>query len=95
MERYKITWAPSALRDFKVAFDYISLDRPQAAQNWVSLVLKSIEKLARFPKIGRLIPEIGQSRYRELIVGEYRIFHEVAKKEVQIFRVLHSKRHWP
>jgi plasmid stabilization system protein ParE len=76
----------------KEAFDYISLDRPEAARNWVRQVLTGIEKLTRFSKIGRVIPEIGQSRYRELIVGEYRIFQEITAKQTRIFRILHAKR---
>ena len=54
-------------------------------------VLSSVEKLVSFPHLGRFIPEIGKSRYREIIMGEYRIFHEVREKGILIFRIFHSK----
>lgn len=93
MERTrKITWAPSAYRDFKEGFDYVAGENAPAARAWAKQILSSIEKLERFPQLGRLIPEIGKSRYREIVAGEYRIFHEVREKEILIFRILHSKR---
>ena len=86
-----LVWAPSAFADLKHAFEYIALDSPSRAYEWKSHILTSIEKLSRFPARGRIIPEIGESRYRELIVGEYRVFHEVREKEILIFHILHSK----
>ena len=88
----KIIWAPSASEDLTEAFKYIQADNPAAANQFVQNIMGQTEKLARFPKIGRVIPEIGSPRYRELIVGEYRIFHEVSKHQLTIFRVFHSKR---
>lgn len=88
----KIIWAPKALEDLKSGFDYIAVDSPRRAHNWLDHILKKIEQLRRFPKRGRLIPEIGKSRYRELVVDEYRIFHEIREKEVLIFRIFHTRR---
>ena len=87
-----ITWTPVALRDLREIFDYIAVDSRAEAKAFIERIIRSTEKLARFPKRGRTIPEIGHSRYRELIVGPYRIFHEIRKKEVFIFRVFHSRR---
>ena len=88
----KITWAPSALADLRDVYDYISLDSPDRAKRAVQDILKQTDKLSRFAKLGRTIPEIGESRYRELIVGEYRLMHEIRHGEILIFRVLHAKR---
>lgn len=88
----KIIWAPKAYEDLKESFEYISQDNPAAAKIWVNQIFSNIEKLARFPQLGRLIPEIGKSRYCEIMIGEYRIFHEVREKEILIFRIFHSKR---
>lgn len=88
----KIIWAPRALEDLKDARDFIALDNPKKAEMFVADIIDRIEKLARFEKLGRMIPEIGESRYREFIVSEYRVFHEIRDHDVLIFRVLHSKR---
>ena len=93
MERErKIIWAPRASEDLKEGFDFIAVDNTSAAQAWVSKVFAGVEKLAVFSNLGRMIPEIGQSRYRELTIGDYRIFHEVREKEILVFRIFHSKR---
>ena len=88
----KILWAPRALEDLKDAHDFIALDNPGRAEAFVLDMVDRVEKLARFEKLGRVIPEIGESRYRELIVGPYRVFHEKRDQDVLVFRVLHSKR---
>ena len=88
----KIVWSPSALADLRVHFKFIQIDSPSRAAQWVERVIRSVERLARFPRSGRIIPEIGSSRYREIIFGEYRLFYEITEREVLVFRVLHSKR---
>jgi plasmid stabilization system protein ParE len=93
--RRKIIWAPSALNDLRGIFDFVTADHPARAKTLVNRIVSSVGKLAQFPRAGRLIPEIGQSRYRELIIGEYRVFHEVREKEVFIFRVFHTRRFLP
>ena len=91
----KIVWAPSAYEDLKEAHDFIGLDNPEAARQWVGEIMHKVKRLATFPKMGRVIPEIGLSRYRELIMGGYRICHEVTAARLIIFRILHSKRLLP
>ena len=88
----KIIWAPSAYQDLKEAYAFIHQDNPRAAGKWVKTILTRVEKLAAFPKMGRLIPEIGLSKYRELLVGDYRIFHEVLPNRLIVLRVLHGSR---
>ena len=93
MERQrKIIWALAATQDLKDNFDYIAEDHPRAAQDWIKQIFSNIEKLTSFPHLGRVIPEIEKSRYREILIGEYRIFHEVREKEILVFRIFHSKR---
>lgn len=88
----KIIWAPRALGDLANIFEFIQQDKPLAAKEFVNQFIHAVEKLARHPNLGRFIPEIGKIRYRELIHGEYRIFHEIREKDILIFRILHSKR---
>ena len=88
----KITWSPAALDDLQKSFRFISTASPRRAHEWLEHLFGQVERLARFPGIGRQIPELGRKlRYRQVIVGDYRIFHEVRDKEVFIFRVLHSR----
>ena len=92
MSGRRIIWAPATIADLEEAYEFIRADSLSRADTWRDKVFQSVEKLAVFPKMGRVTPEIGQSRYRELIFGEYRLFHEVREKEIYVFRLLHSKR---
>ena len=90
----KISWAITAIAEFERAFDFIYLENPQAAINFSKQITQAIKKLPMFPQLGRLIPEIAEPRYREIIVGEYRILHEIQEHEIRIFSIFHSARNF-
>ncbi len=46
----------------------------------------SVERLADFPESGRVVPEVGVRRIRELIFGAYRVIYTV-KDKVEILTV--------
>jgi len=46
----------------------------------------SVERLADSPESGRVVPEVGVRRIRELIFGAYRVIYSV-KDEVEILTV--------
>ena len=48
--------------------------------------VRSVERLGDFPEIGRVVPEVGVRRIRELIFGAYRIIYRV-KDTVEILTV--------
>lgn len=91
----KVIWAPNALVDLKEAYDYICLDNLARAKRMAEDIIDRVEKLSRFTKLGRVIVEIGESRYRELIIGNYRIIHEIRNNIILIFRAFHAKRMFP
>ncbi|WP_417667615.1 type II toxin-antitoxin system RelE/ParE family toxin [Pseudidiomarina sp.] len=50
---------------------YIAEDNPDAAVWWVEDILSKVERLADFPESGRMVPEVGSLRIRELIFWTY------------------------
>jgi plasmid stabilization system protein ParE len=46
----------------------------------------AVERLAEFPESGRIVPEVGVQRIRELIFGAYRVMYSVRGK-VEILTV--------
>jgi toxin ParE1/3/4 len=59
---------------------YIAKDNPGAAERWVNELFDSVERLADFPESGRIVPEVGVRRIRELIFGAYRVIYSVRGK---------------
>ena len=46
----------------------------------------SVERLVDFPESGRIVPEVGVRRIREVIFGAYRVIYSV-KDKVEILTV--------
>lgn len=82
----KLEWSPLALDRVSEIARYIAKDNPAAAERWVNELFDSVKRLADFPESGRVVPEIGVHRIRELIFGAYRVIYSV-KDNVEILTV--------
>ena len=82
----KVEWSPLALDRVSDIARYIAKDNPGAAERWVNELFDSVERLADYPQSGRVVPEVGVQRIREVIFGAYRVIYSV-KDKVEIFTV--------
>lgn len=82
----QISWSPLALDRLQDIVSYIASDNPAAADDWLTDVFAAVERLADFPLSGRVVPEIGVSRIREVILGNYRIIYS-SRDHIQILTV--------
>ena len=57
-------------------------------------VIEKVRVLERFPRMGRMVPEIGDEAMRELIYRQYRIVYVVDgdDEEVEVLTIFHSSR---
>ncbi|MEA3252681.1 MAG: type II toxin-antitoxin system RelE/ParE family toxin [Pseudomonadota bacterium] len=88
----KIVWSPLALERVEDTARYIAEDNPDAAVRWVDDLFATVERLADFPISGRMVPEVGSPRIRELIFGTYRVVYSV-KDQVDILTVLRFRQY--
>lgn len=59
----------------------------------VKRLYEKVAVLKHYPKLGRVIPEMQEDQYRELIEGNYRVMYEILNEEIILIqRVLHSSR---
>jgi toxin ParE1/3/4 len=91
----KIIWSPLAIDRASEIAEYIALDKPAAANKWITTVFSKVEQLGSSPEIGRVVPEIGNEQFRELIYGNYRIIYRIEKKQVLILTIRHGKQILP
>ena len=91
----KIIWSPLAIDRATEIADYIALDKPSAAVNWINTVFSKVEQLKSSPEIGRLVPEIRNKQFRELTYGNYRIIYRIEKKQISILTIRHGKQILP
>jgi len=83
----EIIWTDSALQSLDEIADYISLYDIKAARNLVKDVFSTVELLERQPNLGKRIPELDISIYREIIVVPCRIFYRIEDKSLFIVSV--------
>ena len=55
-------------------------------------VVAHVERLAKFPESGRVVPEFGFSQLREIVHPPFRIVYRVDDDRVRVVRVWRSER---
>ena len=91
----KIIWSPLAIDRVSEIAEYIAQDKPSAAEKWINAVFSKVEQLKSSPGIGRVVPEIRNDQFRELIYGNYRIIYRIEKKQISILTIRHGKQILP
>ncbi|MBC8199459.1 MAG: type II toxin-antitoxin system RelE/ParE family toxin [Desulfobacterales bacterium] len=91
----RIIWSPLAVDRASEIADYIAQDKPSAAEKWIDTVFSKVECLKSSPEIGRIIPEINDSQFRELIYGNYRIIYRIETKQISILTIRHGRQILP
>lgn len=91
----RIIWSPLALERASEITDYIAHDKPSAAQRWIEALFAKVDQLKSSPRIGRIVPEISDNQFRELIYGNYRIIYRHEVNQISILTIRHGKQILP
>ena len=87
----RLIWTEPALVDLEIIAEYIALDKPSAAKQYVQRVFQAVERLEVFPKSGSVPKEISHLPYRQIIVPPCRIFYRQKGEDILIILVLRSE----
>jgi toxin ParE1/3/4 len=88
----QLVWTEPALNDLDEIAEYIALDNPSAAANYVQKVFDRVDRLATYPNSGKRPAELHRTLYREIVVPPCRIFYRVENNKVFILHVMRSER---
>ena len=90
----KLRWTDGAVEDLQSAHDYLESEHPKAAWEAVARIVSAVERLERFPTMGRTGRVDGS---RELVVTgtPLVVAYRLKGESVQILAVLHAARKWP
>lgn len=91
----RIVWTDPALEDLEGIRAYIARDSESYANALVLEVVEAVERMARFPRAGRFVPELHDGHTREILVGNYRIAYDMVGDTVRVLAVLHCARRFP
>lgn len=93
---FRVHWTDVARADLFAILDYVEGEHGHeyAARLWESIV-PAVDALQHHPQRGRIVPElarIGVERYRELLVGSYRVPFRIDRNHVVLVGVLDGRR---
>ena len=88
----EVRWTLQASEDLESIAEFIAKDSPHYACLFVIDVLKAVERLADFPRSGRVVPELNDPNIREIILGSYRIVHRLRNEVAEILTIYHTAR---
>jgi toxin ParE1/3/4 len=89
-----VRWLRVALANLDAEAEFIVRENPAAAGRVVAAVDRAVQKLRRYPALGRPGRVIGT---RELIVPgtPYIVPYRIRNDTVEVLRVFHAARRWP
>lgn len=94
--KFKVMVAVEAVRDLEDIYEFIlRSDSLRAADDVVSKVEKTIDKLGTYPERGRIPPELaslGSPGFREVVSKPYRLIYQVVGKAVYVMVVADGRR---
>lgn len=89
---HKVIWTPRVVQALEEAVRYIEQDSPDNAAAMASRVVAAAEDLARFPRMGRVVPEFEREDLREVLVPPYRLIYRVGRDHVELAFLYHGAR---
>ena len=87
-----IIWTEPALADLDAIADYIAIENPVAAAEFVQRVFRHIDQLQAHPRSGSKVPDLRGSRYRQTVEPPCRVFYRPDKHAVYILHFMRSER---
>jgi plasmid stabilization system protein ParE len=87
-----LLWSGPALQDLRDAVAWIRTDDPIAARATAARIRQALERLPRFPLCGRVVPELAEAGYREIVVAPFRIVYEANETRIVVLRLWHGRR---
>ena len=73
----QVIWTHEALEKFTKIEEYISKEGQERAIKFVNYLIDQGETLKNHPKIGRVVPEVGNENIRELIAKKLELASKI------------------
>ncbi|MBI3796097.1 MAG: type II toxin-antitoxin system RelE/ParE family toxin [Deltaproteobacteria bacterium] len=92
VKRWRLLWTEPARDALREILRFIRQDNPVAARNVSREIRQKVERLTQFPLSGRDVPELPDTGFRAVIIGNYRVIYRVVSNTVEILTVVHGRR---
>jgi toxin ParE1/3/4 len=89
---FKVVWSPEAIEDLESITAYIGRDSEFYARAVATKIVEMARGIGSLPRIGRVVPELGDEKIRERFIYSYRVVYRVEEERILIVAVIHGKR---
>lgn len=92
---FEVIWTEAAQNDLNSIIEFIAADNVTAAYNVFNAIKTRCNELNKFPKRGRIIPELNKfniKNYRELVISPWRVMYRIERHNVIILAVIDGRR---
>ena len=88
----KVTWSETADEAVTRIERRLAEYSTSAATNWVRLIRDGVREASRFPRSRRMIPELADDHFREVLAGDYRVWYRIfdAEDRIEVLVVFHG-----
>lgn len=87
-----VIWSNPAKADLRSIHDFIAHDSRHYAKQVTQDMAAKTDILDELPRVGKVIPELGDDNLRELHLYSYRILYEIRTQGVFVLAVIHKRR---
>lgn len=87
-----VIWSGPAKDDLRSIHDFIAHDSRHYAHKVTQDIVAKTDVLKELPRVGRVVPELGNENIRELPLYSYRILYEIKGQDVFVLAVIHKRR---
>ena len=92
MAPLKVIFTSRARKEMREVLGFIAQDNPDAASSLAEEIMQGLDHKARFPKSGRVIPEVPEHPARELVLPPCRIFYLTDTVNLHVLSIMRSER---
>ncbi len=92
VRRRRVVWSQRARDAVDEAVAYIGQDAPDAARRLLEGIVGAARSLDTLSERGRIVPELAEPTFRELLVSPYRLIYRVDAEQVTVIALVHEAR---
>ncbi len=89
-----VIWSDPAKADLRSIYDFIAHDSTHYARKVTQDIVAKTDVLNELPRMGKIVPELGNEDIRELSIYSYRIIYEIREPDIVVLAVIHKRRNF-
>ena len=86
-----VIWSEPAKSDLRKIFNYIACDSKYYAGKVIQEFVDRSEALNEFPKMGKILAEVGNPEVREIHVYSYRLIYKQSQTHIEILAIVNDR----